>query len=140
MSFPKHFKSAMASSAIQTGHPEIHDHERNGHPEKTQWVLNAPEPPSLWQELMDSVRETTLFHARRFPSVKDKGSLSKTVISSLQAIFPIFCWCRNYKATKFKNDLLAGLTLASLCIPQVKHKQAWKFTLVAKTVNIAISL
>ncbi|KAJ6289036.1 hypothetical protein OIU76_024933 [Salix suchowensis] len=108
----------MASLAIQTGHPEIHDHERIGHPEKTQWVLNAPEPPSLWQELMDSVRETTLFHARRFPSVKDKGSFSRTVISSLQAIFPIFGWCRNYKAAKFKNDLLAGLTLASLCIPQ----------------------
>ncbi|KAJ6678009.1 SULFATE TRANSPORTER [Salix viminalis] len=108
----------MASLAIQTGNPEIHDHERIGHPEKTQWVLNAPEPPSLWQELMDSVRETTLFHARRFPSVKDKGSFSRTVISSLQAIFPIFCWCRNYKTAKFKKDLLAGLTLASLCIPQ----------------------
>ncbi|KAJ6397970.1 hypothetical protein OIU77_018893 [Salix suchowensis] len=33
-------------------------------------------------------------------------------------MFPIFSWCRHYKATEFKNDLLAGLTLASLCIPQ----------------------
>lgn len=108
----------MASLAIETGHQEIHDLERNGHAEKAQWVLNAPEPPSLWQELTGSVRETVLPHARRFPTVKDKGSLSKTVISFLHAIFPIFCWCRNYKATNFKNDLLAGLTLASLCIPQ----------------------
>jgi hypothetical protein len=110
----------MASLAIETGHQEIHDLERNGHAEKAQWVLNAPEPPSLWQELTGSIRETVLPHARRFPTVKDKGSLSKTVISFLHAIFPIFCWCRNYKATNFKNDLLAGLTLASLCIPQVK--------------------
>ena len=127
----------MASLAIQTGHPEIHDHERNGHPEKTQWVLNAPEPPSLWRELMDSARETVLPRGKRFPYLKDKDGLSKTVISVLQTMFPIFSWCRHYKATEFKNDLLAGLTLASLCIPQVK--QAWKLTMIAKTVDISIS-
>ncbi|KAK9110635.1 hypothetical protein Sjap_018695 [Stephania japonica] len=38
--------------------------------------------------------------------------------SVLQGLFPILQWCRAYKATKFKNDLMAGLTLASLSIPQ----------------------
>jgi len=41
------------------------------------------------------------------------------VVSFLQGVFPILVWCRSYTATKFKNDLLAGLTISSLCIPQV---------------------
>lgn len=44
--------------------------------------------------------------------------MSKRAVSILEGIFPILVWSRNYTATKFKNDLLAGLTLASLCIPQ----------------------
>ncbi|KAG6773570.1 hypothetical protein POTOM_020858 [Populus tomentosa] len=108
----------MASSAIETDGPEILDLEKNRQAEKAQWVLNAPEPPSLWRELMDSARETVLPHGKRFPYLKDKDGLFKTVISVLQTMFPIFSWCRHYNATKLRNDLLAGLTLASLCIPQ----------------------
>lgn len=108
----------MASSAIETDGQEILDLEKNRQAEKAQWVLNAPEPPSLWRELMDSARETVLPRGKRFPYLKDKDGLSKTVISVLQAMFPIFSWCRHYNATKLRNDLLAGLTLASLCIPQ----------------------
>ena len=129
----------MASSAIETDGQEILDLEKNRQAEMSQWVLNAPEPPSLWRELMDSARETVLPRGKRFPYLKDKDGLFKTVISVLQAMFPIFSWCRHYNATKLRNDLLAGLTLASLCIPQVKHKQAWKFTIVAETVNISSS-
>lgn len=108
----------MASSAIETDGQEILDLEKNRQAEMSQWVLNAPEPPSLWRELMDSARETVLPRGKRFPYLKDKDGLSKTVISVLQAMFPIFSWCRHYNATKLRNDLLAGLTLASLCIPQ----------------------
>ncbi|KAJ9560464.1 hypothetical protein OSB04_005624 [Centaurea solstitialis] len=36
----------------------------------------------------------------------------------LQAMFPILEWGRNYDLNKFKGDLIAGLTIASICIPQ----------------------
>lgn len=99
---------------------ETLDLEQNkSHNERAQWVLNAPEPPSLWQELADSVKETFLPHRKR--SKNEPGA--KHLVSFLLEMFPILHWCRNYKATKFKNDLMAGLTLASLCIPQVIIKQ-----------------
>lgn len=36
----------------------------------------------------------------------------------LEFLFPIFGWGRDYSLNKFKGDLIAGLTIASLCIPQ----------------------
>ncbi|KAM1074191.1 hypothetical protein FF1_019227 [Malus domestica] len=60
----------------------------SGPVERSQWVLNGPEPPGLWHELMDS------------------------------EIFPTLVWGRSYNISKFKNDLMAGLTIASLCVPQ----------------------
>lgn len=86
--------------------------------ERSQWVLNAPEPPGLWQELMDSVKETISSCGNKYSSLMNQ-SLTKRVVSVHQQIFPILVWGRNYKVTKFKHDLMAGLTIASLCIPQV---------------------
>ncbi|XP_048232288.1 sulfate transporter 2.1 [Ricinus communis] len=109
-----------ASLAIETNtaSQEMLDLEQNGQAERAHWVLNPPEPPSLWRELMGSIRDTLLPNGRNFQSFKNQQYGFKTVVSVLQAIFPILSWSRDYKATKFKNDLLAGLTLASLCIPQ----------------------
>lgn len=95
---------------------EMLDPEQNGRAERVQWVLNAPEPPGLWQELMDSIRETAFPHGNNFLSLQKQPTTH--AISVLQGIFPILQWCRNYKATKFKKDLMAGLTLASFSIPQ----------------------
>lgn len=119
-SSPKHFNQTMAPLAIEsaTSAQEMLDLEKNGHAERAQWVLNPPEPPSLWRELKDCMRETLLPQCSNFLSSRNQTGF-KTVISVLQAMFPILTWSRNYKATKFKNDVLAGLTLASLCIPQV---------------------
>uniref|UniRef100_A0A5B6Z1Y5 Putative low affinity sulfate transporter 3 n=1 Tax=Davidia involucrata TaxID=16924 RepID=A0A5B6Z1Y5_DAVIN len=84
--------------------------EDTGRMERAQWVLNSPEPPGLWHELIGTIREA-LFPPRNKLS-------SRGIVSFLQGLFPIISWGRNYKASKFKNDLMAGLTLASLCIPQ----------------------
>lgn len=35
-----------------------------------------------------------------------------------QYIFPILQWAPHYKLSQFKSDLVAGLTIASLAIPQ----------------------
>ncbi|XP_042460849.1 sulfate transporter 1.2-like [Zingiber officinale] len=43
---------------------------------------------------------------------------SKQLLLFLRYLFPIFEWSRGYNLTKFKGDAIAGLTIASLCIPQ----------------------
>lgn len=43
---------------------------------------------------------------------------SRKFILGLEALFPILGWGRDYNLSKFKGDLIAGLTIASLCIPQ----------------------
>ncbi|KAM7523715.1 hypothetical protein LguiA_013617 [Lonicera macranthoides] len=88
-----------------------------GSAERAQWVLNPPEPPTLWREILNSVKEN-IFPNRKNSKFPQGKPVSKHAISILEGIFPIFVWGRDYSITKFKNDFLAGLTLASLCIPQ----------------------
>lgn len=85
--------------------------------ERAKLVLSSPDPPGLWHELVGSIKET-IFPKRNTIS-SSKPSRSMRVFSFLQGLFPILSWGRNYKASKFKNDLMAGLTIASLSIPQV---------------------
>ncbi|KAL8030325.1 hypothetical protein ABFX02_14G279800 [Erythranthe guttata] len=83
--------------------------------ERSKWLLNSPDPPAPWREMFSSMKET-VFPGRR----KGKQQLPRTnrALLFMQALFPILKWGKYYKASMFKNDLLAGLTLASLCIPQ----------------------
>ncbi|XVF36770.1 hypothetical protein REPUB_Repub19eG0087100 [Reevesia pubescens] len=90
------------------------DLEDSGRTERAQWLINSPEPPSLWKELVTAVRGSVFPHGRK-QSSSTKG---RRTISFLQGLFPILSWGRTYKASKFKDDLMAGLTLASLSIPQ----------------------
>ncbi|KAF8082238.1 hypothetical protein N665_0841s0005 [Sinapis alba] len=85
--------------------------------DRSKWLLDCPEPPSPWHELKTQVKESYLTKAKKFKSLR-KQPLPKRILFILEAVFPIFGWCRDYKLTMFKNDLMAGLTLASLCIPQ----------------------
>ena len=122
--FSQTLQSNTAMSAIETCKAEdpvvVVDTEKNNqqHYEKSQWMLSAPDPPTLWQELVGSVRNTISQYQERCSSLKGQPG-PKVVLSLLRGIFPILGWGRNYAATKFRNDLLAGLTIASLCIPQV---------------------
>ena len=76
-------------------------------------MLNPPNPPPLRNKLFSPLKKTVSFF-----SSKKKTCLGHAV-SFLESLFPILTWFTNYKASKFKEDLLAGLTLASLSIPQV---------------------
>ncbi|KAL1540536.1 Low affinity sulfate transporter 3 [Salvia divinorum] len=81
--------------------------------ERAKWLLSSPAPPAPWRQVYSSVRESML------PGSKSAQQPRRSMLLVfLEGLFPILKWGRNYKATKFKNDLLAGLTLASLCIPQ----------------------
>ncbi|KAF3538325.1 hypothetical protein F2Q69_00018648 [Brassica cretica] len=103
---------SMANSGSAAPAPAGQDHL-----DRSKWLLDGPEPPSPWHELKTQVKESYLTKAKKFKSLR-KQPLPKRILFILQAVFPIFGWCRNYKLTMFKNDLMAGLTLASLCIPQ----------------------
>lgn len=90
----------------------------NGRTERTGWLLNSPDPPGCFQEIFSSIRGTILPRGTKNRSSFPKKSSASKAFSFLQGVFPILEWGRNYRATKFKRDLMAGLTLASLCIPQ----------------------
>ncbi|KAG5125462.1 hypothetical protein JHK82_032199 [Glycine max] len=111
----------MASSAMETCISEdLHmqvDIEKKAQDIRSQWVLNAPEPPSPWRVVADSVSKTISHYKHKLSSLTDQPCTT-LLLSVLRVIFPILAWGRNYTATKFRKDLLAGLTIASLCIPQ----------------------
>ncbi|XP_072974297.1 low affinity sulfate transporter 3 [Typha angustifolia] len=74
-------------------------------------VLNAPEPPTLWEELSGSIKEAVLPQGSRF-------SFLSWILSAIYGLFPVLRWGRSYSFKSFRSDLMAGLTLASLGIPQ----------------------
>ncbi|XP_027179797.1 low affinity sulfate transporter 3-like [Coffea eugenioides] len=82
-------------------------------PERFQWVLNAPEPPGLWCKLQNGITETIFPLKNKFQHLREHQ-----VSKSLGNLFPILSWGKAYNIKMFRKDLLAGLTLASLCIPQ----------------------
>lgn len=82
--------------------------------ERAQWVLNAPEPPGLWSKLHNFINENIFPKKYKSQTPKDRR-----LFKILKNVFPIFSWGKSYNVKMFRNDVLAGLTLASLCIPQV---------------------
>ncbi|KAI3848613.1 hypothetical protein MKX03_010323 [Papaver bracteatum] len=76
--------------------------------------------PSSKQNLMEEFRTTvkeTFFSDDPLRQFKNQ-TRSRIFFLGLQAIFPILAWGRTYNLSKFRGDLIAGLTIASLCIPQ----------------------
>ncbi|KAJ1419901.1 sulfate anion transporter, conserved site [Sesbania bispinosa] len=78
--------------------------------------VGTPPKQTLFQEIKHSVIET-FFHDDPLGKFKDKSG-SRKFILGVQSLFPIFEWAQGYSFKKFKGDLIAGLTIASLCIPQ----------------------
>ncbi|XP_010527550.1 PREDICTED: sulfate transporter 1.3-like [Tarenaya hassleriana] len=78
--------------------------------------VGVPPKQNLFNEFMHHIRET-FFHDDPLRHFKDQPR-SKKFMLGVQAVFPVFEWGRNYNLTKFRGDLIAGLTIASLCIPQ----------------------
>ncbi|XP_052194786.1 sulfate transporter 1.2-like [Diospyros lotus] len=78
--------------------------------------VGLPPKQNLLREFKATVKET-FFHDDPLRPFKDQPR-SKKLALGLQALFPIIEWGREYNLSKFKGDLIAGLTIASLCIPQ----------------------
>ncbi|KDP32700.1 hypothetical protein JCGZ_11992 [Jatropha curcas] len=78
--------------------------------------VGVPPKQNLFKELKATVKET-LFADDPLRPFKDQPR-SKKFILGIQTIFPILEWGRSYSLRKFRGDVIAGLTIASLCIPQ----------------------
>ncbi|XP_054779506.1 LOW QUALITY PROTEIN: high affinity sulfate transporter 2-like [Prosopis cineraria] len=93
---------------------------RSGHSSRRHvpyiYKVGAPPKQSLLKEIKDSLMET-FFSDKPLSHFKDQPASRKFVLG-LQAVFPILEWARGYNLSKFKGDLVGGLTIASLCIPQ----------------------
>ncbi|KAI8548232.1 hypothetical protein RHMOL_Rhmol07G0257400 [Rhododendron molle] len=78
--------------------------------------VGVPPKQNLFKEFTTAAKETFLSDD---PLRHFKGqSGPRKFILGLQAIFPILEWAQSYNLKKFRGDLIAGLTIASLCIPQ----------------------
>lgn len=78
--------------------------------------VGVPPKQDIFKEFKTTVKET-FFADDPLRSFKDQPRSRKFVLG-LQAIFPILDWGRSYNFRKFRGDLISGLTIASLCIPQ----------------------
>ncbi|KAF3320381.1 low affinity sulfate transporter 3-like protein [Carex littledalei] len=79
---------------------------------KNAMVLDSPEPPSAWKEVTGMVKNALI------PRNNKPFSPSSFFSSCIKGLFPVLQWGRNYNLKSFRSDLMAGLTLASLGIPQ----------------------
>ncbi|KAI3509382.1 hypothetical protein L1887_24613 [Cichorium endivia] len=82
------------------------------------YVHKVGKPPKqdLLKEIKTALKETFLSDDPLKP-FKDQPRKKKLVLG-FQTLFPILEWGRDYSLSKFKGDLIAGCTIASLCIPQ----------------------
>uniref|UniRef100_A0A0D9VQP4 STAS domain-containing protein n=1 Tax=Leersia perrieri TaxID=77586 RepID=A0A0D9VQP4_9ORYZ len=76
-------------------------------------LLQGPEPPSLLDDLTGMFRKAFCLRG-----ADKRLTLSVCAMSVLQGLFPILDWWKSYNLKFFRSDLMAGLTLASLSIPQ----------------------
>ncbi|XP_024519239.1 probable sulfate transporter 3.3 [Selaginella moellendorffii] len=80
-----------------------------------QEVQRAPRK-SAFRKLSSASRET-LFPDDPFRHFKNQPPVTKLAMAA-QYVFPILEWLPKYKQAYFKSDLIAGITIASLSIPQ----------------------
>lgn len=91
--------------------------DNQAHDDRYIHKVGVPPKQKLFKEIKSAVKET-FFHDDPLRSFKDQSKRRKFILG-IQAVFPILEWGRKYNLTKFRGDLIAGLTIASLCIPQV---------------------
>lgn len=78
--------------------------------------VEVPPPQPFFRSLQGSLKET-FFPDDPLRQFKNKPG-SKKFVLGLQYFFPIFEWAPRYSLGFLKSDLIAGITIASLAIPQ----------------------
>ncbi|CAM0871749.1 unnamed protein product [Alopecurus aequalis] len=101
---------AVDDISSRTGSHRRTDNTHHGH------KVGFPPNKGAFAEFSTGVKET-FFADDPLREYKDQPK-SKKLWLGLQHLFPILDWGRHYTLGKFKGDLIAGMTIASLCIPQ----------------------
>ncbi|KAL6894574.1 hypothetical protein ACP4OV_008672 [Aristida adscensionis] len=89
--------------------------------DRTGYKVQFPPKKNLHEEFSGAVKDMFFAGENPLRQYKEQSSWSKRVWLGLQYVFPVLDWGRHYNIGKFKGDLIAGLTLASLCIPQMNE-------------------
>ena len=82
---------------------------------KTQVAVPPPQP--FLKSLKASLKET-LFPDDPFRQLKNQPGSCRKFLMGLRYFFPILEWAPHYSFGFFKSDLISGITIASLAIPQ----------------------
>ncbi|CAM6093612.1 unnamed protein product [Calypogeia fissa] len=78
--------------------------------------VGNPPRPSVTRQVLNTVKET-MFPDDPFRQFKGQSKRRKWILG-FQFVFPILEWAPNYKLNLLKGDIIAGLTIASLAVPQ----------------------
>ncbi|PWA65456.1 sulfate transporter 3,1 [Artemisia annua] len=84
--------------------------------EKQPHKVAIPPPQPFFKSLGNTVKET-FFPDDPLRQFKNQKPVRKCVLG-VQYFFPIFDWAIRYNLSFFKSDVIAGITIASLAIPQ----------------------
>lgn len=122
----------MGVNCNRVEHFDCHEREKEEEEEtKTQTQTEIPMPPSLeiHQVRLPPERSTPQKLRQRLSEIffpddplhrfKNQPCFAKLLLT-LQCLFPIFQWGPQYNLTLLRSDLISGLTIASLAIPQVR--------------------
>lgn len=107
----------METSAAVESSAAVAAFEVSKRPDTGKLVLNSPSPPSLREELVGVVGKA--FRPRASGGAGGRAPPCAWALTALQCVFPVLQWGRSYTLKDFRSDVMAGLTLASLGIPQV---------------------
>ncbi|VAI08808.1 unnamed protein product [Triticum turgidum subsp. durum] len=107
--------AAAVETAVTVPSPSTFDVSRR--PDTAGLVLNSPRPPSLREELVGVVGKAFRPHGSGHGGDRRPPRWA-WALAALQAVFPVLQWGRTYTLKSFRSDVMAGLTLASLGIPQ----------------------
>lgn len=113
--------SAAVESSAAVSVFEVVSSKQRRPPDTAKLVLNSPSPPSLREELVGVVGKAFRPRAHAGAGAGAGGRPPPRrawVLTALQCVFPVLQWGRSYTLESFRSDVMAGLTLASLGIPQ----------------------
>ncbi|KAG0453987.1 hypothetical protein HPP92_025291 [Vanilla planifolia] len=116
MTMSHHRSSAAEAEPKELDIVSLTSSQRQARSFPSTYKVGLPARKKLFREFTETIKEA-LFTDDPLRAYKNKPR-SRQFMLGLQSLFPILKWGSEYNFTKFKGDLIAGLTIASLCIPQ----------------------
>ncbi|CAH2071918.1 unnamed protein product [Thlaspi arvense] len=79
--------------------------------------VEIPPPQPFLKSLKNTLSEL-LFADDPFRKIRNESRTLKKIELGLQHVFPILEWARHYNLEYLKSDVISGITIASLAVPQ----------------------